>query len=54
MPMGKKKPGCEAGVVAMTTRSRGDVNKGRHSEAELCRALKKRPDVRKKGGAGCW
>lgn len=55
LPMGKKKkPGCEAGVVAMTTRSRGDVNEGRHLEAELCRALKKRPDIRKKGGAGCW
>lgn len=48
LPVGKRKPGCEAGVVAMATKA-GEM----HSEAKLFRALKKRPDIRKKGGAGC-
>lgn len=44
--MGKWKPGCEAGVVAMTTEAEKMRKEGRHSAAQLLRASKKRPDTR--------
>lgn len=46
LPMGKWKPGCEAGAVAMTTEAEEMRKEGRHLAAQLCRALKKRPDTR--------
>lgn len=54
LPTGKRKPGCEAGVVAMTTKAEEMWMKAGIRKQSCAGLWRKGQILGKKGGAGCW